>query len=55
MGMTKSEAIAYLRKKKLQEKLEAEFVPTVTEEAEEELRNMEEKASTDLTTAETSV
>ncbi len=53
--MTKSEAIAYLRKKKLQEKLEAEFVPTVTEQTEEELRNMEEKAPEDLTSADTSV
>lgn len=51
--MTKAEAIAYLRKKKLQEKLEEEFVPTVTAEAEEELRNMEEKTPSDLTTAET--
>ncbi len=53
--MTKAEAIAYLRKKRLQEQLEAEFVPTVKEETEEELRNLEEKAPEDLTADSTCV
>lgn len=53
--MTKAEAIAYLRKKRLQEKLEAEFVPTVTEETEEELRKLDGEAREDLTTSETRI
>jgi hypothetical protein len=53
--MTKAEAIAYLRKKRLQEKLEAESMPTIREETEEELRKLEEKDPEDLTTSETCV
>ena len=53
--MTKAEAIAYLRKRVLLDKLADRQIPMTNPEAAEELDNMEKTSEKDLTTDPSSV
>lgn len=55
MSMTKTEAMAYLRKKVLLDKLADREIPMTNPEAAEELDNMEKTSEKDLTSEPSSV
>lgn len=54
-GMTKTEAIAYLRKKQLLERLADSTLPEARQDAVDELDELEKPHEKDLTTEESSV